>query len=112
MLLKGIIDDSVPGFLKANGKSLNTIYVPQMNYKYHVLQIADSDIDCIVNFDSNQNVPYTQNQRFGMIRWGSTTDLVLPLDERFTFDIVCEPMTVVEAGIDILVHVEDKHVQR
>jgi phosphatidylserine decarboxylase len=107
-LLKGVIDESVPGFLKKNGKVLNTIYSTVYNFKYYVLQIGDSDIDTIVIFDTDQNVKYQQNQRFGMIRWGSTCDLIVPIDPRFEYEFTQEPMMHVEAGVDTLIKITKK----
>ena len=39
------------------------------------------------------------------LRWGSQVDLVLPLDERYDFDLVLEDTMHVNAGLDKLVKI-------
>ena len=40
-----------------------------------------------------------------LIRWGSQVDLVLPLDERYDFDLVLPDEMHVNAGLDKLVKI-------
>ena len=86
---------------------LNQIYAPSIDYTYYVLQIADEDVNVIAPF-AEQGSSLVQNQRFSLIRWGSQCDLVLPLDDRFNFEIVQDDHVHVEAGIDPLVKVNFK----
>ena len=92
-------------YLHFNQRVLNRVYAPQLQQHYFILQIADYDVDCIVPFNLNQNVPVVQNQRFSQIRFGSQVDLILPLHERNTFETVQETMVHVEAGMDPLVRI-------
>ena len=46
-----------------------------------------------------------QNSRFSLIRWGSQVDLVLPLDERFNFELLLENEMHVNAGLDKLIKI-------
>jgi len=92
-------------YLHFNQRVLNSVYAPQLRQHYFILQIADYDVDCIVPFNLNQNVPVVQNQRFSQIRFGSQVDLILPLHERNTFETVQETMVHVEAGMDPLVRI-------
>jgi phosphatidylserine decarboxylase len=46
-----------------------------------------------------------QNSRFSLIRWGSQVDLVLPLDERFDFELLLENEMHVNAGLDKLIKI-------
>lgn len=91
-------------YLKFNERMLNTIYSPSLDYTYHVLQIADEDVNVIAPFHE-QYSSLVQNERFSLIRWGSQCDLVLPLDSRYKFEIVQDNHVHVEAGIDPLVKV-------
>ena len=91
-------------YLKYNERMLNTIYSPSLDYTYHVLQIADEDVNVIAPFHEQESL-LVQNERFSLIRWGSQCDLVLPLDPRFKFEIVQDNHVHVEAGLDQLVKV-------
>ena len=91
-------------YLKYNERMLNEFYVPSLDYKYYVLQIADEDVNVIAPF-VEQVTPLVQNERFSLIRWGSQCDLVLPLDDRFNFEICQDDHVHVEAGLDQLVKV-------
>jgi phosphatidylserine decarboxylase len=86
----------------------NQIYVPSLNYKYYLIQIADEDVNVIAPFTNSQNDVFAQNERFSLIRWGSQVDLVLPLDERFDFELCLEDAMHVQAGIDQLVKIINK----
>ena len=92
-------------YLKFNERMLNTIYSPSLDYTYHVVQIADEDVNVIAPFAPQQNHLFAQNERFSLIRWGSQCDLVLPLDNRYKFEICQEDTYHVEAGLDQLVKV-------
>lgn len=91
-------------YLKYNERMLNEFYIPSLDYKYYVLQIADEDVNVIAPFHE-QITPLVQNERFSLIRWGSQCDLVLPLDDRFNFEICQDDHVHVEAGMDQLVKV-------
>jgi phosphatidylserine decarboxylase len=91
-------------YLKYNERMLNEFYIPSLDYKYYVLQIADEDVNVIAPFHE-QITPLVQNERFSLIRWGSQCDLVLPLDDRFNFEICQDDHVHCEAGIDQLVKV-------
>ena len=87
----------------------NKIYSPQLDYTYYLVQIADEDVNVIAPFINDQNSPVSQNERFSLIRWGSQVDLVLPLDERYDFDLVLEDEMHVNAGLDKLVKINFKN---
>jgi phosphatidylserine decarboxylase len=87
----------------------NKIYVPSLDYSYHLVQIADEDVNVIAPFTNKQYDVFAQNERFSLIRWGSQVDLVLPLDERFDFELVLEDTMHVNAGLDKLVKINFKN---
>jgi phosphatidylserine decarboxylase len=91
-------------YLKFNERMFNQVYVPSLDYTYYIIQIADEDVNVIAPFKKQQDF-CTQNERFSLIRWGSQVDLVLPLDERFNFDILLEETMHVNAGLDKLIKI-------
>lgn len=107
-ILNKVINPNNMDYMKYNERMLNTVYSPLLDYTYHIIQIADEDVDVIVPFVANQNEYYSQNQRFSLIRWGSQCELVLPLDERFNFELCQENEWHVEAGLDKLVKMSFK----
>jgi phosphatidylserine decarboxylase len=102
-ILNKAINPNNLDYLKNNERMFNEIYSPSLDYSYYLIQIADEDVDVIAPFVKYQNTYLTQNERFSLIRWGSQVDLVLPLDERYNFELIHPDTTHVEAGIDTLV---------
>ena len=62
----------------------------------------------IAPFTNSQNDIFAQNERFSLIRWGSQVDLVLPLDNRFDFELCLDDAMHVNAGLDKLVKINFK----
>jgi phosphatidylserine decarboxylase len=108
-ILNAAINPNNLEYLKYNERMLNTIYSPQLDYTYYLVQIADEDVNVIAPFINDQNAPVSQNERFSLIRWGSQVDLVLPLDERYDFDLVLPNEMHVNAGLDKLVKINFKN---
>jgi phosphatidylserine decarboxylase len=102
-ILNKAINPNNLDYLKNNERMFNEIYSPALDYSYYLIQIADEDVDVIAPFVKYQNSYLTQNERFSLIRWGSQVDLVLPLDERYNFELQHPDTTHVEAGVDTLV---------
>lgn len=101
----GILEDmrvsmSSAEYLRRNQRTVNRVYVPDLEMEYFILQIADYDVDCILPFNLKQNQPVAQGQRFSQIRYGSQVDLIVPLSPRFEFSFVQETGHHVEAGVD------------
>lgn len=90
-------------YLQNNERRVNSIYNPKFDLEYHVVQIADLEVDVIVHFNQREQPYLMQNSRIGMVRWGSQCDLLIPVDRRFNFEILAKPHTHVEGGIDKLV---------
>jgi len=107
-ILNKVINPNNMEYLKNNERMINTIYSPSLDYTYKVVQIADEDVDVISHFTQEQNESYSQNDRFSLIRWGSQCDLVLPLDNRYDFELCLEDHLHVEAGLDKLVRISFK----
>ena len=92
-------------YLKYNERMWNKIYSPALDYTYYLIQIADEDVNVIAPFTMDQNDVFAQNERFSLIRWGSQVDLVLPLDDRYDFELCLDNAMHVNAGLDQLVKI-------
>ena len=95
-------------YIKNNERVCNKIYNALIDYTYYVVQIADEDVDVIQHFTTDQNEIFSQNERFSLIRWGSQCDLILPLDDRFDFEVLLDDTNHVKAGLDKLVKINFK----
>jgi phosphatidylserine decarboxylase len=104
-ILNKVINPNNMDYLKYNERMSNQVYVPSLDYTYHIIQIADEDVNVIAPF-KHQGDLVTQNERFSLIRWGSQVDLVLPLDDRFTFELLLEETMHINAGLDKLVKIK------
>ena len=107
-IFNGKINPANLEYLKYNERMWNKIYSPSIDYTYYLIQIADEDVNVIVPFTTDQNDLFAQNERFSLIRWGSQVDLILPLDERFDFELCLEDHMHVEAGLDKLIKIVTK----
>jgi len=96
------------GYLHHNQRVLNRVYSDRLGLTYHVLQIADYDVDCVTPFDLKQNQPVVQGQRFSQVRYGSQVDLIVPLSSRFGYETVQATGDHVEAGIDPLIKLTER----
>ena len=95
-------------YIKNNERMCNKIYNSIIDYTYYVVQIADEDVNVIQHFTTDQNEIFSQNERFSLIRWGSQCDLILPLDDRFDFEVLLDDTNHVKAGLDKLVKINFK----
>lgn len=96
----------IADYLLHNQRVLNRVFAPTLGQHYYILQIADYDVDSILPFRLKQNSPYSQNQRFSQIRYGSQVDLIVPLSSRFEYTPLVEPGVHVEAGLDPVLRIE------
>lgn len=107
-LLENIVDFSNANYMFHNQRMISTVFSPRLKQEYYLVRLADFDVDCIVNHNSQQNYYYHQNERFGQIRFGSQTDLIIPESSLYNFDFVLETTNVVEAGLDTLIKITPK----
>lgn len=107
-ILNAVINPNNLDYLKYNERMIIECYSPSLDYTYYLVLIADEDVDVIVPFNSNQNEILSQNQRFGLVRWGSQSEIILPLDNRYEFEICQENEWHIEAGLDKLVKIKYK----
>jgi phosphatidylserine decarboxylase len=99
------IDHDSAEYLHCNQRVLNKVDSLDLGLTYHILQIADYDVDSIMPFDLSEHRAYQQNERFSQIRYGSQVDLIIPLDGSTGFDFLLEDGTHVEAGVDPLLKI-------
>jgi len=104
-ILNKVINPDNMDYLKYNERMFNKIYNYSLDYTYYLIQIADEDVNVIAPF-KHQGDLCVQNERFSLIRWGSQIDLVLPLDNRYEFEILLEDTMHVNAGLDKLVKIK------
>ena len=103
-ILNKVINPNNMDYLKYNERVLNTVYNSFLDYTYYIVQIADEDVNVIAPFKQQGDL-CTQNERFSLIRWGSQVDLVLPVDERFSFELLLKETMHVNAGLDKLIKI-------
>jgi len=106
----GVTFNGNMNYLFKNEKLVTTVACPRIEGEYYVVQIADRDVNCIVNWGEGDFLQ--QGERFGMIRWGSQVDLVIPLDgldeeTDVKYNILAKPFHHVLGGVDALVEIED-----
>ena len=103
-ILNNVINPNNMDYLKYNERVLNTIYNSFLDYTYYIVQIADEDINVIAPFKQQGDL-CTQNERFSLIRWGSQVDLVLPIDNRYQFELLLKETMHINAGLDKLIKI-------
>ena len=87
-------------YLYNNARMLNTVYVPEKNYTYYIVQVGDYDVNTILPFATKQKDKMMQGDRFSFIRWGSQCDLILPLRKDLKIQPLIDVDYHVEAGVD------------
>jgi phosphatidylserine decarboxylase len=102
---KGMVDNL---YLKKNSRMFNRFYIPQLNYNYYIIQIADYDVDVIMHFNTQQKKMLFQGDRFSFIRWGSQCDMILPLRKDLDIRPLIKPDFHVKAGLDKIINFTKK----
>jgi len=93
------------GYLFPNERTVVRFYAPRVKASYYCVQIAERDVDEICNWGYEHQ---EQCERYGMVRFGSQVDLVIPLrpgEERY--EILAKKNWHIEAGVDAIVRVKD-----
>ena len=104
-----VIDHDHADYLHGNQRMLSKVESWELGLSYYMLQIADYDVDSITPFDLRSHRPYSQNERFSQIRYGSQFDLVVPLGGRSDFEFLWDVGMHVEAGVDPLLRILNPH---
>jgi phosphatidylserine decarboxylase len=108
LIEQAIVRPQNAAYLHNNQRMLNRVYAADLWQSYYILQIADFDVDSIVHFQLKQNQPCDQNQRFSQIRYGSQVDLIVPISQRFDYELTQQTGVHVEAGIDPLIRIRQR----
>ena len=87
-------------YLYNNSRMINTFYVPELDYKYYIVQVADYDVNTILHFSPFQDKLAFQCDRFSFIRWGSQTTMVFPLRKDLNIKPLIPKDMHVKAGLD------------
>ena len=87
-------------YLYNNARMINTFYVPELDYKYYVVQVADYDVNTIMHFSPFQDRLAFQCDRFSFIRWGSQCNMIFPLRKDLNIKPLIPKDMHVEAGVD------------
>ena len=91
------------GYLFPNERCIVRTYAPKVGCSYYTVQIAERDVDEIANWGLEHQM---QGERYGMVRFGSQVDLVIPLKpNEDRFKILAKVNHHVVAGVDALVEV-------
>jgi phosphatidylserine decarboxylase len=93
------------GYLTANERCIVSVYCPSLRLTYYLVQVAERDVDEIANWELEHQ---HQGERYGMVRFGSQVDIVVPLKPNENrFDILAKVNHHVEAGVDAIIQVKD-----
>lgn len=103
LLKNEVVEDNMK-YLFSNERKVSALYSQVLGQRYYIAQIADKDVDVIINWGKGKWVE--QGSRFGQIRWGSQCDVIIPLIKKHKYKIMVEPCDHVEAGIDVLFEVK------
>ena len=90
------------GYLFPNERQIVRIYAPKIKCSYYVVQIAERDVDEICNWGYEHHI---QGERYGMVRFGSQVDIIIPLEGDNVYELLAKPNHHVIAGRDALVKV-------
>lgn len=99
------LDAPDTGYLFPNERCIIRTYAPKVRCSYYTVQIAERDVDEIANWGVEHQ---QQGERYGMVRFGSQVDLVIPLKKNEDrFEVLAKVNYHVQAGVDALVRVKD-----
>ena len=90
-----------------NERRINTIATPY-DFKYHVVLTGDFEVDVICNF-APSGKPFTQCERFSLVRMGSQADLIVPLVKgmpKLEILIPQDDTYHIEGGVDRVIRIK------
>jgi phosphatidylserine decarboxylase len=92
-------------YMFPNERCITKVYAPKLKLSYYMIQVAERDVDEIANWGYEMQ---QQGERFGMVRFGSQVDLIIPLKpNQDRFEIIAKENYHVTAGVDPIVRVKD-----
>ena len=105
-ILESNPDPKDMAYMFQNERCVSEIYCPDIRGNYFIVQVAEKDVNEIVNWGDGGF--FQQGDRFGLLRFGSQVDLVIPLTGRVSYESIIPENMVVEAGVDALVKIKPK----
>jgi phosphatidylserine decarboxylase len=97
------LDPKALEYLVHNEKQASVFYCPAINGRFYIVQVADKDVDVILNWGKGKFV--YQGDRFGQIRHGSQCDVCIPRKPGIDYEFLVKPLDHVEAGIDPILRI-------
>lgn len=103
-----ILEEAMPkkddlSYLFMNERQILRVYNPKIRNNYYMVQIAEKDVDVILNWGLGKD--HTQGERFGMIRFGSQVDIVVPLTGSRKYELAVQRNQHVLAGVDPIIKI-------
>ncbi|MDE2097256.1 MAG: phosphatidylserine decarboxylase [Patescibacteria group bacterium] len=93
------------GYLFPNERCVVRFYAPTIKAVYYCVQIAERDVDEICNWGYEHQ---GQCDRYGMVRYGSQVDIVVPLKaNEDRFEVLAKKNWHVEVSVDPIIRVKD-----
>lgn len=102
-IVKGKPKKDDMAYLFKNERRIIRVYNERFREFYYMVQIADRDVDVILNWGIDKHLD--QGERFGIVRFGSQVDLIVPISKSINYKILARENFHVEAGIDKLLEV-------
>lgn len=90
-------------YMFRNERHVMRVYSAKLNDYYFIVQVAEKDVDEIVNWGKNSHL--AQCSRFGQVRFGSQVDLIVPI-EGHDFELLAKENYHVKAGVDQLIRIK------
>ena len=90
-------------YLFHNERRVLTFRSEKTGGPYYIVQVADREVDVILNWDQGTFV--RQGERFGIVRWGSQVDLIIPINGKAKLKPLVMPLDHIEGGLDAVVRV-------
>jgi phosphatidylserine decarboxylase len=105
---KDILENAVPqvknlDYLFQNERQIVKVYNPDMKGSYYLIQIVEREVNTILNWGIGDHL--SQGERYGLVRWGSQVDLIIPLNGKIKYEILAKKNHHVEAGIDEIIRI-------
>jgi phosphatidylserine decarboxylase len=92
-------------YLFPNERCIVSVYSPALRLTYYLIQVAERDVNEIANWGMKHQA---QGNRYGMVRFGSQVDIVVPLKpNEDRFEILAKVNHHVQAGVDAIIQVKN-----
>lgn len=96
-------DTADMGYMFPNERCVVKCYAPKIKKSYYIIQVAERDVDEIANWGLECQ---QQSERYGMVRFGSQVDIIIPLEkDEDRFRVLAKKDWHVTAGVDPIVEV-------